>query len=315
MRALVFDGELRFDPGHPKPEPGSGEVRVRVLEAGVCNTDLELVKGYMDFRGVLGHEFVGVVEGGEWDGRRVVGEINVACGSCAFCRKGIPTQCANRTTVGIFQHDGVFADWVALPVENLHLLPDSIGSDQAIFVEPLAAGLQALHLTHISPHDRVVLLGAGKLGLLTAQVIGLTGCDLTVIGRHARQLELVRGWGIDAARPGEVEANSADVVVDCTGTAEGFADALDLVKPLGVIHLKSTYRGLPEANLTRVVVDEVRVVSSRCGPFNAAIRLLERGLVDVESLIDARYGLDNGVAAMEHAARQGTLKVVLDVAE
>ncbi len=314
MRALVFDQDLRLDTNYPKPQPGEGEALIRVLKAGICNTDLELVKGYMGFSGVLGHEFVGVVEGGEWDGRRVAGEINLSCWECETCLAGMPTQCPNRVTLGIDRHDGAFADWLTLPPVNLHPLPDTVGDDQAVFVEPLAAGLQTLALTHVSPHDRVVLLGAGKLGLLTAQVVALTGCHLTVVARHDRQFDLLEKWGIEAAKASEIAPRSADTVIDCTGHESGFADALDLVRPRGTIHLKSTYHGLPQADLTRVVVDEVRVVSSRCGPFAAAIRLLSKGLVDVESLIDARYSLDEGVAAMEHAARKGTLKVMLDIA-
>jgi alcohol dehydrogenase len=225
----------------------------------------------------------------------------------------MPTQCPNRTTLGIDRKDGVMAEYATLPLVNLHPLPDSVTDDQAVFVEPLAAALQILHLTHISPHDRVVLIGAGKLGLLAAQVVGLTGCHLTVVGRHTHQLALAAHWGIDGAYPGEVEPRSADIVIDCTGTQEGFADALSLVRPRGTIHLKSTYHELPQANLTQVVIDEVKVVSSRCGPFEAAIRLLLRGLVDVESLIEARYPLAEAGQAFEHAARQGTLKVILDI--
>ncbi len=314
MRALSFDGtRLRFDPAYPDPAPPPGHALVRVTKAGICNTDLELVKGYMGFRGVLGHEFAGVVEGGDWDGRRVAGEINLACGQCPTCLGGMPTQCPNRTTLGIDRHDGAFADYLTLPVENLHPLPASVSDEQAVFVEPLAAGLQTLHLTHISPHDRVVLLGAGKLGLLTAQVVALAGCDLAVVVRHARQRALLEKWGIAVAEPGSLPPNQADIVIDCTGTAEGFADALALVRPRGVIHLKSTYHGLPQADLTRAVVDEVQVHSSRCGPFEAAIRLLARGLIDVDSLIDARYPLDEGLAAFEVAAQKGTLKVILDL--
>ncbi len=313
MKAVIFEKQLRLDQDYPQPVPRSGEALIRVLKAGICNTDLELVKGYMGFSGVLGHEFVGVVEGGEMEGQRVAGEINLACGECPTCLAGMPTQCPNRTTLGIDRKDGVMAEYVVLPLANLHPLPDAVTDDQAVFVEPLAAALQTLHLTHISPHDRVVLLGAGKLGLLTAQVVSLTGCHLTVVGRHTHQLALVARWGIEGAFPGEVEPRSADVVIDCTGTAEGFADALTLVRPRGTIHLKSTYHGLPQADLTRVVIDEVRVVSSRCGPFDAAIRLLLRRIVDVESMVEARYPLTEAERAFEHAARKGMLKVILDV--
>ncbi len=315
MRALKIDRELSLDITYPQPKIARDEALVKVLKAGICNTDLEIVRGYMGFKGVLGHEFVGVVEGGTWAGRRVVGEINVACGRCIMCQSGIDTQCYNRTTVGIDRRDGAFADWISLPVRNLHAIPDEVGDEQAVFVEPLAAALQTLQLTHIRPTDRVALLGAGKLGLLVAQVIALTGCPLTVVARHARQRALLANWGIASAAPGEIEQRSADIVIDCTGTQEGFSDALALVRPRGVIHLKSTYHGLPQANLTKVVVDEVSVVSSRCGPFDAAITLLRRGLIDVSSLIDARYSLNEGLKALADAGVKGRLKVILDVAE
>jgi threonine dehydrogenase-like Zn-dependent dehydrogenase len=226
----------------------------------------------------------------------------------------MPTQCPHRTTLGIDRHDGAFADHLTLPVENLHPLPDTVRDDQAVFVEPLAAALQTLHLTPVSPHQRVILVGAGKLGLLTAQVLALTGCDLTVVARHARQFDLLDRGGIDA-RPGEeVAPREADVVVDCTGSESGFAAALDWVRPRGVIHLKSTYAGLPAADLTRAVVDEIQIHTSRCGPFPAAIRLLAQGAIDVDSLIDARYLLEDGLAAFEAARQKGALKVLLEIA-
>lgn len=314
MRALAFDSALHFDANYPTPQATPEYLRVKVLKAGICNTDLELIKGYMGFSGVLGHEFVGVVDTpGEWQDKRVAGEINLAMGDCEFCDHGIPSHCVHRTTLGIDRHDGAFADYVLVPPENLHLVPENVTDDQAVFVEPLAAGLQTLDKTHISPHDRVILLGAGKLGLLTAQVIALTGCDLTVICRHEKQAALLRQWQIDTAQSDDIEANSADIVVDCTGSESGFSDALELVKATGVIHLKSTYADLPKANLTRLVVDEIRVETSRCGPFPAALRLLQRGLVDVDSLIEARYPIRDAVSAMDHAAQKGALKVMLEM--
>jgi threonine dehydrogenase-like Zn-dependent dehydrogenase len=315
MHALYFDGDqLTFRGDYPVPETPAGYAPVRVLKAGICNTDLEIMKGYMGFSGVLGHEFVGVAETGPLVGQRVAGEINLACGQCPTCLGGMSTQCPNRTTLGIDRHDGAFADSLTLPLENLHPLPDAVGDDQAVFVEPLAAALQTLHLTPVSPHQRVILVGAGKLGLLTAQVLALTGCDLTVVARHDRQFDLLRRWGIDARRGEDIAPNAADIVVDCTGSESGFAAALDWVRPRGVIHLKSTYAGTPTADLTRAVIDEVQIHTSRCGPFPAAIRLLARGLIDVKSLIDARYPLDEGLAAFEAAGQKGTLKVLLDIA-
>jgi threonine dehydrogenase-like Zn-dependent dehydrogenase len=318
MRGLVFDGaQLTLRHDLPQPVPTGDQVLLKVRRAGICNTDLELVKGYMGFRGILGHEFVAeVVEGpSEWVGRRVVGEINVACGQCDLCLRGMPTQCRNRTTVGIDRHDGAFADYMALTVRNLHAIPDSVSDDAAVFVEPLAAAFQLLESQHISPHDHVVLIGAGKLGLLCAQVLKLSGADVSVVVRRERPTALLAGWGIRAVVLDELPKHRAQVVVDATGTSEGFSSALDLLEPRGTLLLKSTYAGIPQADLTRVVVDEIRVVGSRCGPFPSAIRALERQLVDVAPLIAARYPLDNALDAMQHAAQPAMLKVLLDIAD
>lgn len=312
MRALVLGGALAYHSGWPEPVLAGDQVRVRITRAGICNTDLELVAGYMSFRGIPGHEFVGMAESGDWAGRRVVGEINVADGTCDLCRRGIPSQCRHRTTVGIDRHDGAFADVMALTAANLHAVPDGVSDDQAVFVEPLAAALQTLEALHISPRDRVILIGAGKLGLLTAQVLALTGADLAVVARRERPRRLLEQWGIRVVTADELPAQQAQVVIDCTGTREGFALAQNLVEPRGAIVLKSTYTEMPVANLTRIAVDEVRVIGSRCGPFEAALRLLERGVIDVTSLIEARYPIDEGMAAFEHAARPGALKVLLE---
>ena len=314
MRALTLNQRLSFDPTSATPEPYGDQVLLRIRRAGICNTDLELVAGYMRFSGILGHEFVGEVIDGAKDliGQRVVGEINVACGKCDFCLRGIPSQCRNRTTVGIDRHPGAFADYLALTRRNLYVVPDNVSDDAAVFVEPLAAALQIYEAVHLSPRDRVILIGAGKLGMLVAQVVKLIGADLAVIVRREKQARLLNYWGIPAVDRSEVTPRSAQVVIDCTGTAEGFAEALDLVEPRGTIILKSTYHNIPQANLTRVAVDEIRVIGSRCGPFEAALRLLSHGLVDVESLIEARYPLDQGVNAFAHAAEKGALKVLLD---
>jgi threonine dehydrogenase-like Zn-dependent dehydrogenase len=314
MRALVFDDNLRLETSTDQPQLASDQVLLKMRRAGVCNTDLEIVKGYMGFTGILGHEFVGEVAEGPtgWKGKRVVGEINVACGDCEFCRRGIPSQCSNRTTVGIDRHPGAFADYLALTVRNLHAVPDTVSDDQAVFVEPLAAALQVLSSAHIKSSQRVALIGAGKLGMLVAQVLKLTGCDPQVIVRRERQAQLLKKWGIASDSIDAFAPRSMDVVVDCTGTSEGFSSALEIVKPRGMIVLKSTYFGLPQANLTRVVVDEIRVVGSRCGPFPAALKLLAEGLVDVASLIEARYSIDDAIEAFDHAAKPGVLKVLLD---
>jgi len=288
-----------------------------VLQAGICNTDLELVKGYMSFTGVPGHEFVGVVEQamGREDliGQRVAGEINAACGVCETCRAGRPTHCPHRTTLGIDRRDGVFADYVTLPFENLHPLPASVSNDQAVFIEPLAAACEILEQVKFQPTDRVAVIGDGKLGLLCAQVVALTGCDLIAVGRHAEKLQILQKRGIATTTDlNALQPATLDVVVEATGTPSGFALARQIVRPRGTIVLKSTYQGeaLP-VNLTMIVVDEITLIGSRCGPFEPAIRLLANRQVDVESMIQARYPLDEGLAAFERAAVKGTLKVIV----
>lgn len=315
MRALAITDGLTYSRTWPVPEPQPGQALIRVTRAGICNTDLELVKGYLNFAGILGHEFVGEVVAGdpEWIGKRVVGEINVACGQCDLCLAGYATQCRNRTTVGIDRHDGAMADHIALSTNNLHIVPDGVSDDEAVFTEPLAAALQILECDPVSPNDDIVLIGAGKLGLLCAQVLHLTGAQVRVVIRRPHQAELVSRWGIQPVSYDDLPRGHAHVVVDCTGTADGFSAALNIVRPRGTIHLKSTYFGLPQADLTRVVVDEIRLIGSRCGPFPAALRLLASRHIDVQSLIAARYPLDNALAAFEHAARPGMLKVLLDI--
>ncbi len=314
MRALVYDGQLHYQTNASQPQPTGDQALLKIRKAGVCNTDLEIVRGYMGFQGIPGHEFVAEVIEGEarFVGQRVVGEINAACGKCDICYLGIPSQCRHRTTVGIFQHDGAFADFMPLTGRNLHMVPDTISDDAAVFVEPLAAAFQVLEAVHISPRDKVVVIGAGKLGMLVAQVLKLTGADLSVIVRREKQAKLLANWGIRAVRREELADKQAHVVVDCTGVADGFADALNLVMPRGTIVLKSTYHGLPQADLTRVVVDEIRVIGSRCGPFDTALRALAAQQIDVESLIEARYAFADVLTAFDHAAKPGMLKILLD---
>ncbi len=319
MRALRFDYQLRLVENEPEPIPAEGETLLKLRLAGICQTDLELTRGYMGFHGILGHEFVGETlsnAGPFRAGQRVVGEINVACGKCDFCLSDIPSQCRNRRTLGIANYCGVFADQFRLPIRNLYAVPDSVPDEAAVFAEPLAAALQVTELTPIRPSDRVVLIGAGKLGLLIAQVLDRTGCDLTVVSRQPRAITLLEKWGIptvvpDASGKISLPFQSAHVVVDSTGNAEGFASALDLVRPRGTIVLKSTYEGIPAANLSRVVVDEIKLVGNRCGPFAAALRMLDSGQIDVLSLIEACYPLDHALTAFERAAGRGVFKVLL----
>jgi threonine dehydrogenase-like Zn-dependent dehydrogenase len=314
MRGLIYDGTLHLDTAVAAPELQADQVLLKIRSAGICNTDLELIAGMYGFSGILGHEFVAeVVEGAvEWVGRRVCGEINIGCGQCDFCQKGIVSQCRSRSAIGIHGHPGAFADHLGLNVSNLHLLPDSVSDDQAVFTEPLAAALQTLESIHVSPHDRVIVVGVGKLGALCAQILKLTGADVVGLVRREKQAQLLQKWGISHAAREDLQPQRAQIVVDCTGTAEGFAIALNLVESRGTILLKSTYNSLPQADLTQVAVREIRVVGSRCGPFPAALRLLQNGLVDVESLIDARYPFDNALDAFAHAAQPGMMKVLLE---
>ncbi len=321
MKALVLTEQLTFRPDYPDPVPTDGEALIRVRLAGICNTDLEIVRGYKGFHGVLGHEFVGDVvaaPAAEWVGQRVVGEINITCGTCYYCTHGMPTHCEHRSALGIFGHDGAFAEYLTLPVQNLHLVPASLPDEVAVFTEPLAAALEIREQIHLRPTDYVAVVGDGKLGLLVAQVLHLTGADVTVIGHHPQRLELVQRWGmrgiyLSSDRDGGVSLPSphgkADVVVDCTGTPEGFATARALVRPRGTFVVKSTYHGTLNVDMTSLVVDEVQVIGSRCGPFAPALRLLEEGRIDVVSLIETEFPLEQGVEAFTYA--QGRLKVLL----
>ena len=314
MKAVVFDDHLQLSSSHPLPQPAPGEVRLRTLMAGICNTDLEVVRGYAGFRGVLGHEFVAVIDQAQEQallGQRVVGEINAYCGICETCRAGRRTHCPNRTALGIRGRDGALAEYFCLPAENLHPVPEQITDRSAVFIEPLAAACRITDQVHLRPTDRVVVLGDGKLGLLVAQVLALTGCELLVIGRHPEKLEILAARGIPTRIAQDGLPGKADVVVECTGNAGGFRSARQLLRPEGTLILKSTYHDLVSTDLSQLVVDEIRIVGSRCGPFPPALRLLEQGLVDVEPLIDAVYPLDEALAAFEHARRRGALKVLV----
>ncbi len=297
------------------PQPNEpGEALIRIRKTGICSTDLELVKGYYPFTGVVGHEFVGEIvqcEDQTWLGRRVVGEINVTCGACEACLANRSTHCENRSVLGIAQRNGTMAEYTTLPLANLHHVPDSVPDEQAVFTEPLAAALEILEQVHIAPLDRVLLYGAGRLGQLIAQVLALTGCHLRVVARHAYQQELLAGRGIAWITEGDVEPAKWDVVVEATGTPSGFDVAREAVRPRGTLVLKSTYAGELSLNMSAIVVDEVTLVGSRCGPFAPALRLLERGEVDPRGLIAAEFSLDEALQAFQKAAQPGVLKVLL----
>ena len=314
VRALVFDGQLKLAKDYPEPSPGPDEALVRVRLAGICNTDLEIVRGYMGFQGVLGHEFVGVVEyceDAQLMGQRVVGEINCYCATCPTCHLGHFTHCPQRTTLGIWGRDGAFADYCALPLRNLHVVPKSVSDEQAVFAEPLAAAVEIVEQIHLRPTYRVAVVGDGKLGLLVSQVLRLTGCELLAVGHHAEKLAILEGLGIATRQASQGLPAQVDVVVDCTGNPEGFEWARKMVKPRGTLVLKSTFEGQNEVNLTSLVVDETRLVGSRCGPFGPALRLLAMNLVDVEPLLTAVYSLDQALEAVERARGRSSLKVLL----
>jgi threonine dehydrogenase-like Zn-dependent dehydrogenase len=314
MRALVLDDAVRFRTSQPAPTAADGEVLVRVACAGVCETDLQLIKGYMGFRGVLGHEFVGVAESGPHAGRRVVGEINCSCWQCETCRRGLASHCPNRTVLGILNHDGAFADLIAVPQRNLHLVPDSIPDDVAVFTEPVAAAFQIPAQLTIGRDDRIIVLGDGRLGNLCAQVLAGLSDHVTVVGKHAEKLALVSAMGIATAMLSDpLPAREADIVVDCTGSETGLPSALRLVRPRGTIVLKTTVAGEQTLAWAPFVIDEVTLIGSRCGPFDRALEALENGLVDVRPLIAERYDLSEGVRALERAQAKGVLKVLLDI--
>ena len=322
MRALVLEQSLSFRPRHTEPPETDGDTLIKVRQAGICDTDLEITRGYMAFQGIPGHEFIGEVASSpnkDLIGQRVVGEINIVCGRCDLCLSGLSTHCRNRTVLGISKHDGAFADFVRLPAVNLHVLPKSVDDDAGVFVEPLAAALQILKQVKVdgkadSLRGRkwVTVLGDGKLGLLVAQVLRNANCPVRVIGKHSDKLALCERWQIRSRTLADiVPRHDQDVVVDCTGSVSGFELAMQMVRPRGTIVLKSTTAAGKPINLAPLVIDEISVIGSRCGPFREAIRALAEKQVDVASLIHRRMRLDQGVEAMELAGRPGVLKVLL----
>ncbi len=299
----------------PMPIAKPGEAIVKVLRAGVCNTDLELTRGYYPYSGVLGHEFVGVVTEGPVAllNQRVVGEINASCGQCEFCQRGVKTHCLDRTVLGIVNRNGAFADYLSLPIDNLHLVPDGVSTEAATFTEPLAAALEILEQVRITPNHRVLVIGDGKLGQLVAQAIATTGCELLAIGRHREKLQLLENCGITVGFADVIQPQSYDIAIECTGNPDGFAIALDALKARGTLVMKSTYAGKLTIDASRIVVDELQLIGSRCGPFAPALALLAQQKVNVLPMIQARFPLTEGLAAFDRATVKGTLKVLLEI--
>jgi threonine dehydrogenase-like Zn-dependent dehydrogenase len=316
MQALCLENnQLTYRDNIPKPSQRNDEALVRVRLAGICSTDLELIKGYYPYTGILGHEFVGEIveatEAPERIGERVVGEINVACGACNSCLRGQITHCEQRTVLGIVNRDGAFAEYLRLPLTNLITVPASISDESAVFTEPLAAALEIQEQVTIRPTDSVLVVGAGRLGQLIAQTLVLTGCYLQVVARYDKQRQLLAARQIVWIDEEAVGKQVFDIVIEATGSVGGFTLARHAVRPRGTIVLKSTFKGNLSVNFSALVVDEITLVGSRCGPFAPALRLLENRLIDPISLVDGRFPFEKALEAFERVRQPGTLKVLL----
>jgi alcohol dehydrogenase len=314
MLALYFDGSPKLK-DFPRPEPGPGEALLRVHLAGVCGSDLQVLKGYHGFRGVMGHEFVGTVagpEGSSWLGRRVVGEINVSCGGCDLCRRGLTRHCRQRRVLGLRDHDGAFAGFFTLPEANLHLVPPEVPDEAAVFTEPLAAALHVLDAASISPGAEVLVVGDGPLGLLISWILARHGSAVHLAGHHPDNLKQAEPYGVAVFLDKDLPVGDYEVVIEASGSPGGLDLALARLRPRGVLVLKSTYAGSFPLETARVVVPEVTLVGSRCGSFPPALRLLGRGWMDPRPLISGVLPLSRGLEAVEWAQRPGVLKVLLD---
>lgn len=318
MRALLVTPHgVAYTTERPVPQAGPGEALVRVRLAGVCATDLQVISGYNDFDGVLGHEFVGEIAAAEdarWQGQRVVGRLNVGCGECEWCRGEVPEHCVARQAVGIRGRDGVFADFVALPMENLVPVPESVPDEVAVFTEPLAAALRIVEQIKIGAGMRAAVVGPGRLGLLCAQVLADAGADVQVYGRREASLALPISLGISAALSESAPAEAFDIVVDCSGSPSGLNAALQMVRSMGTVLLKSSQLADVTFNLNEVVVREITLLGSRCGPFKPALELLAAERIAVRPLISRRFPLPQGRAALQYASQPGVRKVLLEIA-
>ncbi len=320
MKAVVFDEELKLVKDYEKPELKKGEVLIKTRMSGICNTDLEITKGYMGYKGVLGHEFVGdVVEvyddcNKNWIGKRVVGEINCGCNNDSWCAKGLARHCPNRQTLGIWQKDGCFSEYFTLPVENILEVPQNLSDEEATFVEPVAAAMEITEQLHIKPKDKVALLGDGKLGLCIALVLNALNVDLIHIGKHENKLEISRKAGVKTKLLKDLEDSdnkSFDIVIEATGSTGGFETSLALTKPRGVLVLKSTIAAKEGLNLAPVVIDEITVLGSRCGQFEPALRLMGAKKLDIKPLISEIYPIDKALEAFEKNKQKDILKILL----
>ena len=320
MKAVVFDKELKLVKDYEKPTPKKGEALIRVTLAGICNTDYEITKGYMGYKGILGHEAVGIVEDVNGEdksliGKRVVSEISYGCKEpdCPYCAEKLYRHCPNRHTLGIWRKDGCFAEYFTMPTEVLFEVPDNVPDEQAVFVEPLAAACEITEQLHIKPFEKVIVLGDGKLGLITALTLNAQNIDVTLVGKHQNKLNIAKAQGVKTALLQDFPIEKKyDVVVEATGSVSGFETSIALTKPRGVLVLKSTVATGKELNLAPIVIDEITVLGSRCGQFGPALRLLKSGKIDFTPLISARYKADDAIEAFEKNKERETLKVLLE---
>jgi len=319
MKAIVFDNELKLVNDYKKPVPQKGEALVRVTLGGICNTDYEITKGYMGYVGILGHEAVGVVEEINDDdksllGKRVVSEISYGCKdqNCNWCAEKMYRHCPNRHTLGIWKKDGCFAEYFTMPLDVLFEVPENVSNEQAVFVEPLAAALEITEQLHIKPYHRVIVLGDGKLGIITALTLNAQNIDVTLVGKHSNKLDIAKAQGVKTILLQDLEIDKDwDVVVEATGSISGFETSMALTKPRGTLVLKSTVAGGKEMNLAPIVIDEITVLGSRCGQFAPALRLLKSEKIDFTPLISQIFHVDNAIEAFEKNKEKNTLKVLL----
>ncbi len=314
MKAVILKERRISVEEVPLPSMKEGEALIKVTKAGICNTDLEMIKGYMDFEGILGHEFMGrVVEAPvkDWIGKRVVGEINISCHKCEMCRAGYPKHCSSRRVLGIQGKDGVFTEFVTLPLSNLHSVSSELSDMEAVFVEPLAAALEILDQVQISKEHEVLVLGDGKLGLLIAQVVRTQAQEVFCVGHHPRKLAILQRKGIRTSLNNCDRYLKFDIIVEATGNPKGISEALNRIKPRGKIVIKSTFVGESEIDISRMVIDEIQLLGSRCGPFKRALDFLKSKLVDVRDMVDGDYPLEEAQEAFELAKKPETIKVFL----
>lgn len=321
MKAIVFDKELKLDKNYAKPLPKEGEALIRVELAGICNTDYEITKGYMGYVGILGHEFVGVVEdvnGADkhWIGKRVVAEISYGCDdpNCEWCAKKNYRHCPNRHTLGIWKKDGCFAEYVTMPTKVLFEVPQNVPNEQAVFVEPLAAACEITEQLHIEPTQKIVVLGDGKLGLTTALALNAQNLDVLLVGKHQNKLDIAKAQGVETKLLLDFKLEKKyDVVVEATGTASGFETSIALTKPRGVLVLKSTVATGKELNLAPIVIDEITVLGSRCGQFAPALRMLKNNRINFTPFITKTYSIDEALEAFEANKAKESLKILIKI--